>query len=127
MSVDFESVAKQFVEYYYKTFDANRSGLAPLYRDDSMLTFEAAPTQGAAGITQKLVDLPFQQVEHQVATLDAQPSNQSGGILVIVSGALLVEAEKRPMSYTQTFQLLPDGAGSYYIFNDIFRLVYPAA
>lgn len=24
-------------------------------RDDSMLTFEAAPTQGAAGITQKLV------------------------------------------------------------------------
>jgi len=44
-----------------------------------------------------------------------------------VSGALLVEAEKRPMSYTQTFQLLPDGAGSYYIFNDIFRLVYPAA
>jgi hypothetical protein len=28
------------------------------------------------------------------------------------------------MSYTQVFQLLPDGAGSYYVFNDIFRLVY---
>jgi hypothetical protein len=28
------------------------------------------------------------------------------------------------MSYTQSFQLLPDGAGSYYVFNDIFRLVY---
>lgn len=34
--------------------------------------------------------LPFQKVEHQVATLDAQPSNQQGGILVAVSGALLV-------------------------------------
>jgi len=45
---------------------------------------------------------------------------------VVVSGALLVEAEKRPMSYTQTFQLKPRD-NSYYVFNDIFRLVYPAA
>jgi hypothetical protein len=37
-----------------------------------------------------------------------------------------VEEERRPMSYTQTFQLLP-ADGAYYIFNDIFRLVYPAA
>jgi len=28
------------------------------------------------------------------------------------------------MNYSQTFQLLPDGAGSYYIFNDIFKLVF---
>lgn len=27
------------------------------------------------------------------------------------------------MSYTQVFQLLPE-AGSYYVFNDVFRLVY---
>lgn len=30
------------------------------------------------------------------------------------------------MSYCQTFQLLPDN-GNYYVFNDIFRLVYPAS
>jgi hypothetical protein len=34
--------------------------------------------------------LPFQKVEHRVDTLDAQPSNQNGGILVVVTGALLV-------------------------------------
>lgn len=28
------------------------------------------------------------------------------------------------MNYSQTFQLLPDGAGSYFIFNDIFKLVF---
>lgn len=28
------------------------------------------------------------------------------------------------MNYTQVFQLLPDGNGSYFVFNDIFRLVY---
>lgn len=30
------------------------------------------------------------------------------------------------MSYAQTFQLMPEG-GSYFVFNDVFRLVYPAA
>jgi len=28
------------------------------------------------------------------------------------------------MNYSQTFQLLPDGTGSYFIFNDIFKLVF---
>jgi hypothetical protein len=28
------------------------------------------------------------------------------------------------MNYSQTFQLLPDGAGSYFIYNDIFKLVF---
>lgn len=35
-----------------------------------------------------------------------------------------VDEEQRPMSYTQVFQLLPDGAGSYFIFNDVFKLIY---
>lgn len=35
-------------------------------------------------------NLPFQKVVHQVATFDAQPSSDAGGILVMVTGALLV-------------------------------------
>lgn len=31
------------------------------------------------------------------------------------------------MNYSQSFQLLPDGAGSYFVFNDVFRLIYSAA
>ncbi|CAD0049524.1 unnamed protein product [Aureobasidium pullulans] len=103
---------EQFVQFYYKTFDENRPALGALYKDHSMLTFENSPVQGAAGITEKLVALPFEKVQHEVASLDAQPSNEAGGILVLVAGRLL---------------LLPDGAGSYYVFNDIFRLVYAAA
>lgn len=30
------------------------------------------------------------------------------------------------MNYTQIFQLVPDGAGSFFVLNDIFRLVYGA-
>ncbi|KAL3493863.1 hypothetical protein BJX62DRAFT_68598 [Aspergillus germanicus] len=119
---DFTNIAQQFVNFYYQTFDANRSGLAGLYRDNSMLTFETSSVQGVNLIMEKLGGLPFQKVQHQVSTLDAQPSNEQGGILVLVTGALL-----KPMNYAQTFQLLPDGAGSYFVFNDIFRLIYNAA
>jgi len=123
---DFQTIAQQFVKFYYEQFDTNRANLAALYRDHSMLTFENNPTQGTAAILEKLQNLPFQQVQHQIVTLDAQPSSEEGGILVLVTGALMVEGSERPMSYTQAFQLRPE-AGSYYVFNDVFRLVYPAA
>lgn len=35
-----------------------------------------------------------------------------------------VDEEQRPMNYSQAFQLMPDGAGSYFIFNDVFKLVF---
>ncbi|KAE9968803.1 Nuclear transport factor 2 [Venturia inaequalis] len=120
---DFAAIAQQFVEFYYNTFDQDRQKLAALYRDHSMLTFETTAIQGTAGIVEKLGNLPFQKVAHRVSTLDAQPSNEAGGIMVLVTGALLVDEEQKPMSYTQVFQLLPE-AGSYYVFNDVFRLVY---
>ena len=33
------------------------------------------------------------------------------------------DEEQRPMSFVQHFHLVPEG-GSYYVFNDIFKLVY---
>ncbi|RDL41829.1 Nuclear transport factor 2 [Venustampulla echinocandica] len=119
---NFQDVAKQFTEFYYNQFDQDRTQLAALYRENSMLTFESASVAGAPGIVEKLTSLPFKQVKHQVATLDAQPS-VDGAILILVTGALLVDEEQRPMNYSQVFQLRPDG-GSYYIFNDIFKLVF---
>ncbi|KAJ5239809.1 hypothetical protein N7468_004428 [Penicillium chermesinum] len=123
---DYTTVAQQFVEFYYQTFDSNRQGLTPLYRDNSMLTFETSSVMGATAITEKLTTLPFQQVRHQLATLDAQPSSENG-IIVLVTGALIVDEEQKPMNYTQLFKLQPDGAGSYFVLNDVFRLIYAAA
>ncbi|KAL8931846.1 MAG: hypothetical protein Q9211_006693 [Gyalolechia sp. 1 TL-2023] len=138
---DFVQVAQQFTQFYYTTFDQNRSNLAALYRDQSMLTFESDRVQGTSGIVEKLVSLPFQKIKHQVATLDAQPSSEQGGIIVMSiaecnredlqdptrparADNLQVDEEERTMNYTQVFQLLPDGAGSYFVFNDMFKLIY---
>ncbi|GKZ75662.1 nuclear transport factor 2 [Aspergillus niger] len=114
-------MAEQFVQFYYQTFDSDRQQLAGLYRDTSMLTFEDASMMGVAPIMDKLMGLAFQKVQHQISTLDAQPS-VNNSIIVMVTGALLVDDEQRPMNYTQTFTLNPEG-GSYYVFNDIFRLI----
>ena len=37
-----------------------------------------------------------------------------------------VDDQPQPMNYTQIFQLLPEG-GTYFVQNDMFRLVYPAS
>ncbi|KAG5982897.1 Nuclear transport factor 2 [Claviceps digitariae] len=124
MATSFEEVAKQFIDFYYNTFDSDRKALASLYRDNSMLTFESASSLGATNITEKLSGLPFQKVKHQVSTLDAQPSNDNGGIIILVTGQLLVDEEQRPMNFSQSFQLSRDSAGQYFVYNDIFKLVF---
>lgn len=56
-----KDISEQFTEYYYKTFDSDRSALAPLYRENSMLTFEQSPFLGVANIVQKL---SVRQISH---------------------------------------------------------------
>ena len=82
--------------------------------------------KGSAAIVEKLRTLPFQQVKHQVVTLDTQPS-PNGGVVVMVCGNLLIDGEQQPQEFSQCFQLMPTEAaglapGSYFIFNDVFRL-----
>ncbi|KAI0792826.1 nuclear transport factor 2 [Abortiporus biennis] len=122
---DINSIAKQFTDFYYQTFDTNRAALQSLYRANSMLTFEGSQFAGVAGITEKLTSLPFEQVQHKVTTLDAQPSSTTGesSLIVSVTGLLVVDGSQNPLQFSQIFQLIPD-SGSYYVFNDIFRLNY---
>ena len=83
--------------HYYQTFDTNRDALASLYQDQSKLTWEGQQVLGAAAIVQKFKSLAFQKVQHQVSSVDAQPST-SGGILIMVCGKLLVSLRCRGVS-----------------------------
>ncbi|KAJ7719419.1 hypothetical protein B0H16DRAFT_1739451 [Mycena metata] len=124
MASEIDTVAGQFIDFYYQTFDSDRTGLAALYRDTSMLSFEGAQIAGAAAIAEKLVTLPFQKVQHKVTTKDAQPSSGTvASLLVSVTGLLVVDDSPNPLQFSQVFHLIPEG-GSYYVFNDIFRLNY---
>ncbi|CDP13353.1 unnamed protein product [Coffea canephora] len=119
-----DQVAKAFVDHYYSTFDTNRSGLGNLYQDQSMLTFEGEKFQGSSNILAKLTGLPFQQCQHGITTVDCQPSGPAGGMLVFVSGLLVVDGGEHPLKFSQMFHLMPTPQGSFYVLNDIFRLNY---
>ncbi|KAM0753855.1 nuclear transport factor 2 [Meredithblackwellia eburnea MCA 4105] len=121
---DINTIAKQFTDFYYQTFDSDRNGLAGLYRDHSMLTFESEQIQGSAAIVAKLAGLPFTTVQHRVTTLDAQPSApDKASLTVLVTGQLITGDESNPLNFSQSFHLVPENQG-YYVYNDIFRLVY---
>ncbi|CAA6659961.1 unnamed protein product [Spirodela intermedia] len=122
--MDPDSLAKAFVEHYYKMFDSNRAGLGNLYQESSMLTFEGAKIQGSLAIVEKLASLPFQQCLHNISTVDCQPSGPGGGMLVFVSGSLQLSGEQHALKFSQMFHLMPTPQGSFYVLNDIFRLNY---
>lgn len=80
-----------FLQYYYQLFETNRQGLATLYQDASMLTFEGQRFQGTQAIMGKLGQLPFNQCKVNPTSVDFQPS-VSGGIMVFVTGGILVSS-----------------------------------
>ncbi|KNE62682.1 hypothetical protein AMAG_09617 [Allomyces macrogynus ATCC 38327] len=124
MAADPKAVAKAFTDWYYAAFAANRASLAGVYRDISMLSFEGTDHVGTSAIVAKLQSLAFQQIQFKVLSLDAQPSNpQLGSILICVTGQLIPEGENKPLFFSQTFQLIPEG-GSFWVYNDVFRLNY---
>lgn len=59
MADNFVEVAKQFCAFYYQQFDADRKQLGPLYRDQSMLTYESSSVQGVNAIVEKLSVRPL--------------------------------------------------------------------
>merc|ERR1719152_1138854 len=92
----FNEIGTQLYTHYYQTFDTNRAGLAGLYGDTSMMTFEGEQFQGAQGIT---------------------------GIIVFVTGNLIVDGgAATPLKFAQVFHLAPTPQGSWFIQNDMFRL-----
>ncbi|KAJ1918134.1 Nuclear transport factor 2 [Mycoemilia scoparia] len=118
-------VAQQFSDFYYQSFDNNRTALNNLYRPTSVMTFETGKFTGAE-IIEKLSTLPFNKVQHKITTVDAHiidPATQT--LLVMVTGQLLVDDEQNPQYFAQSFVLVKEEtSGSYYISHDLFRLNY---
>lgn len=118
---DFNTLGLQFVEYYYNLFQTNRAGLAVLFNNDSMLSFEGEHFKGSAQIIQKFQSLGMQTIAHQILTHDVQPSSTPGSIVVFVTGQLKMDQDS-PLKFTQVFHLIPVSQGNYYVHNTIFRL-----
>jgi hypothetical protein len=69
----------------------------------------------------KLMKLQFQQCLHTPSIIDAQPT-VNNGVLVLCMGNIQTEGQERPLSFSEVFTLMPTPEGSYFVYNNIFRL-----
>lgn len=84
-----------------------------------MLTMEQKQFVGPQQVMEKLQSLG-DGIRHSVECVDCQPTAR-GGVLVVVTGKIMLGSDAAPMNFNQTFQLFPINT-SYFVLNDIFRL-----
>lgn len=78
-------------------------------------------SQGPDQIVGKLMKLQFQQCLHTTTLIDAQPT-VNNGVLVFCTGHIQTEGQERPLMFSEVFTLMPTPEGSFYVYNNIFRL-----
>jgi hypothetical protein len=121
---DPDVIGMAFKDIYYGTFDENRADLVWLYHETSAMTLDGQKYHGRASIARKLMEMPFEQCEHYISTVDCQPSGPAGDMLVFVSGLLYFRFEGKELylRFSQIFSLTLTPEGSFVIQNDMLRL-----
>ncbi|KAM9097769.1 nuclear transport factor 2-like isoform 1-T7 [Sarcophilus harrisii] len=119
-----EQVGASFVHLYYRHFDADRVQLSALYAlhiqtEASCLSWEGEQFQGKSAIMEKMLNLPFQKIQHSITSQDHQPAPDNC-ILSMVVGQLKVD-EEPVMGFHQLF-ILKNMNDKWICTNDIFRL-----
>ncbi len=117
--MEFEQIGNAFAQHFYNVFDQNRANLAPLYQEQSLLTYQGAKIQGRVNILKKLEELPFRTVKHDILDIDCQPS-VSGGVIVFVNGFIKTDDDPQHR-FSEVFHLVPAN-NSFFITNHLFRL-----
>ncbi|XP_002169318.2 nuclear transport factor 2 isoform X1 [Hydra vulgaris] len=114
-----EAVAIAFCNHYYGMFDTDRSSLASLFYESSLMKFEGDTKIGVEAIMKKLLELPFKVVKHIPTTVDGQPTIDNG-VLITVNGQLKTDDDP-PHAFSEMFHLKNSGGG-WIILNNAFRL-----
>ncbi|KAL5635849.1 hypothetical protein ACGC1H_004598 [Rhizoctonia solani] len=119
--MDPAKITEDFTNFYYPSLSGDRSQLANVYRDDSSISREDGQFQGVGPILEKIKAFP-EGVQFKVTTKDHQISGDK--MIVLVTGQLLITPDAQPLHFSQAFVLAGNGAGGFYVANDLFRLNY---
>ncbi|KAI1691081.1 nuclear transport factor 2 (NTF2) domain-containing protein [Ditylenchus destructor] len=123
---NFEQIGNAFVQHYCSKYSEQdpalrANSLALLYDENSVLALDGNQVKGKLAILAKFGSLPFRTIQHAITKTDCQPL-ADGSIVVVVFGQ--VKTDEDPInSFSQCFVLKPNAAGSFFIANEIFRLV----
>ncbi len=75
--MEFETVGKAFADFYYQTFDTDRTQLLNMYGADSMMTFEGSAVQGPELIIQKFTVCSKMPILHTICPITNNNRNNT--------------------------------------------------
>lgn len=101
---------------------SNRQALLNFYAPNSVMSYERKTYVGIDQIASKIKSFTFGQIAYDFQEYDVQPSPVQSGIVIVLVGSIRMDQEM-PMKFTQTFQVVPNQQGGFYISNDFFRFI----
>jgi hypothetical protein len=123
------TIAHLFQNQYYAILETDPASAHRFYDDESVLSRSdtrclsaTPPVHGLSAINHDILVSGLAHGRTTLESLDHQPT--AGGILLVVTGVVLLKGEPRARRFVQTF-LLVNRANTYYIRNDVHRLLDP--
>ncbi|KAL1502337.1 hypothetical protein ABEB36_007492 [Hypothenemus hampei] len=119
-------VAEEFTKVFYDYMDKKRHGIAKLYLDTGVLSWNGNGVKGNEQIQKFIIDLPTS--DHTLVTLDAQPIldtavNGQLTFMIQASGTVKYQ-DKSPKTFQQNF-IVTAQAGKWKIVSECFRIQEP--
>ncbi|KAJ8774613.1 hypothetical protein K2173_017059 [Erythroxylum novogranatense] len=121
-----EEVSNAFVNQYYNLLSHSPEQVHKFYQDTSVISRPGSDGLASSattldGIDKLILSLDYKDCGVEILTIDAQDSF-GNGVIVLVTG-YLTGKENIGRKFTQIFFLAPQGNGSFYVLNDVFRYV----
>ena len=115
-----QDLANQFLNAYYGAMMNNRQNMSNFYSDQSTLNYERKTYQGLQQIIQKYQTMSFKLIQYNFDEFDVQMLGT--GAIIVVVGDVQLDGENQ-FKFSQTFVLLPNNQGGFFISNEIFRFI----
>jgi hypothetical protein len=123
LMADFNAIGAGFIQQYYGVFSTDRSQLAGVYRDTSLVTYGGAQLYGTDAIMTHFCEtLTMRSAEYMPLECDYQPT-AFGGVIAVINGEVKVDNEEHSLTYNDVFHLAVDDAGNYYVANQFSRIL----
>ena len=127
ININYASLARNFIQHYYTTYDSSFQNLASLYKPTSKFTFS---DKEYIGFNNLYADLSYNvgvtNYEHRCETYDAQPINRHE-IFLTVTGTMRIVTHgvcSNYFKFVESFIISKDRINNrFFIRNTIFRVI----
>ena len=122
----YKSIAQEFCNKYYTTYDTNYQNLIHFYKPESFITYQQVEVSGFNNLYQLFVNNNMTKFTHSIISIDAQPMGVKT-VMITVLGTVKINdylLNSKSNSFSESFILQKDDlTQTFYIYNHICRIV----